>query len=649
MNNQGEVPNTASAVDVVDTGDIVDSLNTSGSEESVGRSETDITINTAETVDTEDTTYRSTIKDPADIPQESDIVEPVDVTNNSNASDSGTSAGTSEMVETVETANTEETTLQIVVQSPEDVAPEPNLVERLGGVGKDFELTISHIPSKNIEPAEADDEDEDFEIIENPFPTEVPSAEKITASFKLDSYFVVGYRDGKIQLWEKLEGEDSTVRVSETKYPAKRKQYVTALSISRCPEEDQEGQKSYHLLAGFNSGDVKICNLVSGVPTLEFQTCHTKPVLAFTYIFSPDSNDCTAPIIVVAYADNAISVSCAATGKCKYKVMSPKDNLETRPLEIKSEMDGFSVSYTDDTRSVYSTRRKDDNNEQQLATYQLASEIRDIRRWAPKMAKGKKSKWGETCWKILRYVAIGAFVAVRMLGPKATAVKAITGALPQKAIEAAKKVEEEVTGNANANLSLLTLAELPMMQAQELRGILDIFREVESKLAEYHAEGPALKKEFYMKNGSIGASTKMSLGEAEVNLGGEYVHALARGPNLNAGAHVGLDGAGAYASAELVRAEIGAGPLTAGVGFKLSTGAQISTTAVQASVAGFGIKIGGPGGFSVSTPLFDVTVDPTRVLPVDAAKNLGNKYVDVAKELALERIGYHHPPTAVSS
>jgi len=78
------------------------------------------------------------------------------------------------------------------------------------------------------------------------------------------------------------------------------------------------------------------------------------------------------------------------------------------------------------------------------------------------------------------------------------------------------------------------------------------------------------------------------------------------GPSAGAGAHAGFDGVSAEVKAEMIRTEVGAGPVKVGVGLQTDTGVSIRKGKVGASLLGFGAEVGGDG-LKVKTPVADAS------------------------------------------
>ncbi|KAI5073987.1 hypothetical protein GOP47_0012000 [Adiantum capillus-veneris] len=107
----------------------------------------------------------------------------------------------------------------------------------------------------------------------------------------------------------------------------------------------------------------------------------------------------------------------------------------------------------------------------------------------------------------------------------------------------------------------------------------------------------------YTGKASVGVHAKATTAEASAWAGPAYV--AARGPTVSAGAHAGLGGLSAKASAEVCRAEanvLGAG---VAVGLQADTGASIGLDGISASVLGFGVAIGPKT--SIKVPVAEVS------------------------------------------
>lgn len=87
-------------------------------------------------------------------------------------------------------------------------------------------------------------------------------------------------------------------------------------------------------------------------------------------------------------------------------------------------------------------------------------------------------------------------------------------------------------------------------------------------------------------------------GHAKAEING-ICGAEAKGPNASAGASAGVNGAQAFANAELCSASANVGPASVTVGLSAKTGAGITADGIEAKVLGTGFKFGA-GGFQLS-------------------------------------------------
>ncbi|CAL8080096.1 unnamed protein product [Orchesella dallaii] len=99
-----------------------------------------------------------------------------------------------------------------------------------------------------------------------------------------------------------------------------------------------------------------------------------------------------------------------------------------------------------------------------------------------------------------------------------------------------------------------------------------------------------------------GAYARASIGDAQAHVG--PCHVRANGPAAGAGAHASVLGVGAFANAEVARAEAAVAGITAGVGLNFNTGASLGVDGASVSFLGFGASVG--PSLAVRTPVADV-------------------------------------------
>uniref|UniRef100_A0A3Q0R9G6 Uncharacterized protein n=1 Tax=Amphilophus citrinellus TaxID=61819 RepID=A0A3Q0R9G6_AMPCI len=95
------------------------------------------------------------------------------------------------------------------------------------------------------------------------------------------------------------------------------------------------------------------------------------------------------------------------------------------------------------------------------------------------------------------------------------------------------------------------------------------------------------------------AKVSAAAGVGHVRAEWSIFDAEAKGPNAGAEASVGLDGARAFAKAEIASASASAGPVKANIGLGFDTGVEISPRQIEAKLLGVGFSIGCKADFTL--------------------------------------------------